>query len=219
MGLRPTHLGYAYQDLVTALRLVDLMLGHATTVIVDTKAFKGDLFDDITSEWSSGSRQRLQIKHTANEWELTSDSFTAKRRGLRLDAIVTSVDEDLRDHPGTSYRIVLRDTEPQEPDLTAVLMGVDPSADPARLCTACLAPGCGSTRRPCWQRTRGARPWPTSTRTCSAACATRWSSTSACPPARLTSAPRGQRSGRCSAEPPRSSARGAHRTGTGRRRT
>jgi hypothetical protein len=130
MGLRPTHLGYAYQDLLTALRLVDLMLGRATTVIVDTKAFKGDLFDDVTSEWGFGDRQRLQIKHTANERQLTSDSFMGDRRGLQLDEIVTSIDKDLRDHPGTSYRIVLRDTEPQEPDLTAVLMRVAPSTDP-----------------------------------------------------------------------------------------
>jgi hypothetical protein len=90
MGLRPTHLGYAYQDLLTALRLVDLMLGRATTVIVDTKAFKGDRFDDVTSVWATGGRQRLQIKHTAHERELTSASFTGDRRGLQLDEIVTS---------------------------------------------------------------------------------------------------------------------------------
>jgi len=130
MGLRPTHLGYAYQDLLTALCLVDLMLGQATTVVVDTKAFKGDLFDDVTSERGSGGRQRLQIKHTTHERQLTSGSFTGDRRGLQLDEIITSIDKDLHDHPGTSYRIVLRDKEPQEPDLTAVLMPVDPGADP-----------------------------------------------------------------------------------------
>src|SRR3954451_15132464 len=130
MGLRPTHLGYAYQDLLTALCLVDLMLGQATTVVVDTKAFKGDLFDDVTLEGGSGGRQRLQIKHTTHERQLTSGSFTGDRRGLQLDEIVTSIDKDLQDHPGTSYRIVLRDKEPQEPDLTAVLMPVDPGADP-----------------------------------------------------------------------------------------
>src|SRR4051812_43839061 len=130
MGLRPTHLGYAYQDLLTALRLVDLMLGRATTVIVDTKAFKGDRFDDVTSVWAAGGRQRLQIKHTAHERDLTSDSFTGDRRGLQLDGIVSSIDEDLGDYPGTSYRIVLRDRQPQEPDLRTVLMQVDPSTDP-----------------------------------------------------------------------------------------
>jgi hypothetical protein len=136
MGLRPTHLGYAYQDLLTALRLVDLMLGRATTVIVDTKAFKGDRFDDVTSVWATGGRQRLQIKHTAHERELTSASFTGDRRGLQLDEIVTSIDKDLRDHPGTSYRIVLRDREPQEPDLSTVLMPSTPAQTQARCCTA-----------------------------------------------------------------------------------
>jgi hypothetical protein len=137
MGLRPTHLGYAYRDLLTALRLIDLMIGQATKVIVDTKAFKGDLFDDVTSLWAAGGRERLQIKHTAHERELTSDSFTADRRCLQLDEIVTSIDKDLQDNPASSYWIVLRDTEPQEPDLTAVLIRVDPSADPGPvLCTA-----------------------------------------------------------------------------------
>ena len=130
MGLRPTHLGYAYQDLLTALALVDLMLGLATAVVVDTKAFKGDLFDDITSELSTSGRRRLQIKHSADPPTLTADSFTTSRRGLHLTAIIASVGEDLRDHPGTSYRVVLRDMEPQEPDLSAVLTPVEASADP-----------------------------------------------------------------------------------------
>jgi hypothetical protein len=54
-GLRPTHLGYAYQDLLTAFSLVDLMLGRTMKVSVDTKAFTDDLFDDVTSEFNGGS--------------------------------------------------------------------------------------------------------------------------------------------------------------------
>jgi hypothetical protein len=80
MGLRPTHLGYAYQDLLTALHLLDLVLARATTVIVDTKAFKGDRFDDVTTVWATGGRQRIQIKHTAYERELTTDSRRARLR-------------------------------------------------------------------------------------------------------------------------------------------
>ena len=130
MGLRPTHLGYGYQDLLTAIRLVDVVLGRATTVVVDTKMFKGDLFDDLTSTWRGGGRERLQIKHTAEERELTLDSFTGDRRGLRLNKVLNSINEDLRGHTDTSYRLVLRDMPPNEPDLTTVLVPVDPSRDP-----------------------------------------------------------------------------------------
>lgn len=42
MGPRPTHLGHAYQDLPTALRLVDLAVGRVNSVLVDTKMFTGD---------------------------------------------------------------------------------------------------------------------------------------------------------------------------------
>jgi hypothetical protein len=130
MGLRPTHLGYGYQDLLTAIRLVDVVLGRAMTVVVDTKLFKGNLFDDLTSTWRTGSRERLQIKHTADERELTLDSFTGDRRGLRLDKVIASIDQDLRDHAGVSFRLVLRDQKPNDPDLISVLVPLDASADP-----------------------------------------------------------------------------------------
>ncbi|MEV4158618.1 hypothetical protein [Nonomuraea dietziae] len=42
MGLRPTHLGYAYQDLLTALSLVNLAVRRANSVLVDRKMFTGD---------------------------------------------------------------------------------------------------------------------------------------------------------------------------------
>ncbi|MCH6165155.1 AAA family ATPase [Pseudonocardia alaniniphila] len=99
-------------------------------MVVDTKLFKGDLFDDLTSTWRSGSRERLQIKHTADERELTLDSFTADRRGLRLDKVLISINEDLRDHTDTSYRLVLRDMPPNQADLATVLVPVDPGRDP-----------------------------------------------------------------------------------------
>ncbi len=40
MNLRATHYGYTYQDLLTAVALVDLMLGTATGITVDTKGFE-----------------------------------------------------------------------------------------------------------------------------------------------------------------------------------
>jgi hypothetical protein len=130
MGLRPTHVGYAYQDLLTALRLVDLAVGRAKSVLVDTKMFTGDRFDDITCEWDTGSRERLQIKHTDLDRALSVDSFTKDGRGLRLDLLFTSIDSDLTPAPGTSHRLVVRDTEPEDPDLTRVLRPVSASTDP-----------------------------------------------------------------------------------------
>lgn len=83
MNLRATHLGYAYQDLLTAIRLVDVALGRAETVVVDAKEFDGDRFDDVTTTWSGGRRERIQIKHTDDERPLSIGSFTTDRRGLR----------------------------------------------------------------------------------------------------------------------------------------
>ena len=48
MNLRPTHHGYAYQDVLTGNAFVDLLLGVAVSVKVDLKDFDGDRFDDIT---------------------------------------------------------------------------------------------------------------------------------------------------------------------------
>ncbi|MBT1094207.1 ATP-binding protein [Streptomyces sp. Tu102] len=130
MGLRPTHLGYAYQDLLTALRLVDLAAGLARSVVVDTKMFPGDRFDDITCEWSAGSRDRLQIKHTDHKRALSAESFTKDTRGLRLDLLFACVERGLAAHPGTLHRLVVRDTQPDDPELTRVLGPLSAGTDP-----------------------------------------------------------------------------------------
>lgn len=130
MGLRPTHLGYAYQDLLTALRLVDLAVGRARSVTVDTKMFAGDRFDDITCEWATGSRERLQIKHTDHDRALSAESFIKDSRSLRLDLLFSSIDRDLISQPATSHRLVVRDAEPDEPDLMRVLQPVSSGIDP-----------------------------------------------------------------------------------------
>ncbi|MGW7580931.1 AAA family ATPase [Kitasatospora sp. NPDC054768] len=155
MGLRPTHLGYAYQDLLTAITLVDVVLGRATSVIVDTKVFRGDRFDDVTSTWRSGGRQRLQIKHTGHDRELTAKSFTSDHRGLRLDLLIAALDQDVRRSPDTTYRIALRDTDPKDPVLTSALRPVRTSDDPGP-----AVPGLHSTRyRFDAQALRAAEPW------------------------------------------------------------
>jgi hypothetical protein len=130
MSLRPTHLGYAYQDLLTAIRLVDVALGRALKVTVDTKLFGEDRFDDITTEWRSGSRDRVQIKHTSSDRALATETFTGDGRNLRLDLLVASICRDHQQHPTTQYRLVLRDAEPQDESLTEVLKPVDSALDP-----------------------------------------------------------------------------------------
>lgn len=84
MNLRLTHQGYAYQDLVTGIALVDLMLGTAVRVTVDTKGFPGDRFDDLSITYISGSRVRIQIKHTTQDRELVKATFSADGRNLKL---------------------------------------------------------------------------------------------------------------------------------------
>jgi hypothetical protein len=129
VNLRAPHYGYAYQDLVTGIALVDLVLGVADRVTVDEKEFSGDRFDDLTIEYRSGRRTRIQIKHTSEDRELAKKSFSADGRGLRIDLLFRSLLDDLDQHPGTTYRLVVRDGDPDD-DLAKVLKPADPEQDP-----------------------------------------------------------------------------------------
>ncbi|KAA8880384.1 ATP-binding protein [Nocardia colli] len=129
MNLRVTHQGYAYQDLITGIALVDLMLGTSVAVTVDTKGFDGDRFDDLNVVYRAGRRVRIQIKHTAQDRELSKDTFSADRRSLKLDKLFDSLLHDLAQEPGTTYRVVVRDNSPDR-DLAEVLKAVDPVDDP-----------------------------------------------------------------------------------------
>jgi len=129
MNLRATHYGYAYQDLITGIALVDLILGTAVSITVDTKGFPGDRFDDLTIIYSTGQRVRIQIKHTALNRELSKDSFSGDGRSLRLDLLYNALLSDLREHPGTAYRLIVRDGNP-DGDLSAVLKPVNAINDP-----------------------------------------------------------------------------------------
>jgi hypothetical protein len=100
MNLRATHHGYAYQDLITGIALVDLMLGTADTVTVDTKGFTGDRFDDLTIAYRTGRRVRIQIKHTSQDRGLSKESFSADGRSLRLDLLFRALLSDLDQYPG-----------------------------------------------------------------------------------------------------------------------
>jgi hypothetical protein len=129
MNLRATHHGYAYQDLITGIALVDLVLGTAESFTVDTKGFKGDRFDDLTIGYRTGQRVRIQIKHTTQERELSKDSFSADGRSLRLDLLFKVLLSDLGQHPGTEYRVVVRDSNPDE-QLAEVLKQTSATNDP-----------------------------------------------------------------------------------------
>ena len=133
-GLNPAHRGYEYQDLMTACRLVDVVLGEKQTVLVDEKLFTGDRFDDLTTSDHRG-RERTQFKHTdADDRALTLATFTGDRRDLRLDRLVLAAAADMAG-PGAgsaeaTYRIVLRDAHPTDKRLTAVLRAADPDPGP-----------------------------------------------------------------------------------------
>ena len=143
-SLDAAHRGYAYQDLLVACKLVDVLLGTVVEISVDKKLFPTDLFDDLTTVDAAGRRERSQIKHTDNGGRaLSVATFTRNDRRLRLDSVIASVLAD-RDGPGLaasghSYRIVLRDAAPTDPRLASVL--VPASNDPGS-----FVPGMRSVR-------------------------------------------------------------------------
>lgn len=135
MALTAAHRGYEYQDLLSAARLVDVMLGSLVEVRVDEKLVPDDRFDDLTTVDKQGHRQRIQIKHTDNpDRPLTLATFTGDARSLRLDRVVAAALAD-RVGPGVtarelSFRIVLRDAAPSDPNLAAALSPANPDPGP-----------------------------------------------------------------------------------------
>ena len=134
-SLQAAHRGYEYQDLLTATRLVDLVLGTITAACVDVKQVSDDRFDDLTVITVDGVRERTQFKHTDNDDKpLTVETFTTDARGLRLDRLVAAAIAD-RDGPGGSaadlvFRLVLRDTRPVDETLSAFLLPASPDPGP-----------------------------------------------------------------------------------------
>lgn len=129
MNLRATHYGYAYQDLITGIALVDLMLGTAVNVSVDTKGVPDDRFDDLNITYRAGQRVRIQIKHTTQDRELAKATFSADGRSLKLNKLLDSLLGDLAGDPETTYRVIVRDGGPDD-DLGKVLKPVEPPDDP-----------------------------------------------------------------------------------------
>ena len=144
MALTSAHKGYEYQDLLVAIRLVDVMLGSITTIYVDEKLVQHDRFDDLTTVDETGCRERIQIKYTDKvDRALTLATFTGDARGLRLDRLMATALAD-RDGPGAGardfvFRIVLRDGLPTDERLLTVLQPANPDSGP-------FVPGMNSVR-------------------------------------------------------------------------
>ena len=130
-SLTAAHVGYEYQDLLTAIRLVDVALGTVLDVHVDEKLVDHDRFDDLTTIDVEGSRVRSQFKHTENEDRpLTLATFTNDGRGLRLDRLIACM---LADRVGagsealsSTFRVVLRDQPPDDSRLIGLLIPASP---------------------------------------------------------------------------------------------
>ncbi|WP_194918188.1 ATP-binding protein [Catenulispora rubra] len=134
-SLQAAHRGYDYQDLLCATRLVDSLLGAISDVWVDKKLVPADRFDDLTVVTADRRRQRTQFKHSDNDDRpLTVETFTNDKRELRLDRLVAAAVAD-RDGPGagaavSEFRVVLRDSEPNDQALLDVLVVADPDPGP-----------------------------------------------------------------------------------------
>ena len=135
MALAPAHRGYEYQDLLVAMRLIDVMLGTIVEIDVDEKLVPDDRFDDLTTVDETGFRERTQVKHTDNtDQALTLATFTNDARRLRLDHVISAAIAD-RDRPGSqareiSFRIIMRDIPPSDPRLCAALRPANPDPGP-----------------------------------------------------------------------------------------
>ncbi len=135
MALQAAHRGYEYQDLLSAARLVDLLLGEAVSVHVDKKLVDDDRFDDLTILDATGGRERVQFKHKDNDGlPLTLATFTNDSRSLALDRLVGAAVAD-REGPGREaprhlFRVVLRDARPMDPVLLVMLRPAKPDSGP-----------------------------------------------------------------------------------------
>ena len=82
-----------------------------------------------------GSRERIQFKNTDSDSKpLMVETFTSDKRDLRLDRLVASAVAD-REGPGRTataftYRVVLRDSHPEDIALVGVLLPANPDPGP-----------------------------------------------------------------------------------------
>jgi len=117
--------GYHYQDLLTALLAVDVLLGTTSRLHVETSWQPADLFDDVTTYHISGVVRRIQLKHFENLIPFPSQSLTSDRRGMRLDKIVQSILESRSSYEGDpndlEFRIITDSLDPEDGRLLSFL--------------------------------------------------------------------------------------------------
>ena len=101
-NLDAAHRGYAYQDLLVACKLADVLLGTIMEVSVDERLVPADRFDDLTTLDAAAFRERIQIKHTDKaDQALSLAAFTRDDRRLQLRNVIASV-LAARDGPGAT---------------------------------------------------------------------------------------------------------------------
>jgi hypothetical protein len=130
--LAPAHRGYEYQDILSACRLVDVILSSVTNIICDVYLVEDDRFDDLTATYLDGSRERTQFKHSEDSAQpLTTNHFTSdNKRNLKLDRLFAAMLAD-RNQSGnnTEYRLVIRNYGPDS-ELNEFLDSCQQSSDP-----------------------------------------------------------------------------------------
>lgn len=127
-NLTAAHRGYEYQDLMSACRLVDLVLGHLREVLIEERLVAGDRFDDLTTVDSRGFSERIQIKHADdNDRRLAVSTFANDSRRLRLDHLFASIlahrptAQEEREESEMIFRVVLRDGPPIDDHISPIL--------------------------------------------------------------------------------------------------
>jgi len=90
-NLRHTFKGYLYQDLVSALKIAETLLGRADRVVLDTKLHQFDVFDDV-SVWTGNRRVRRQVKHASDAARMfEAADLRTHQSNTRVDVLCRSV--------------------------------------------------------------------------------------------------------------------------------
>ncbi|HKI32085.1 MAG TPA: ATP-binding protein [Gemmataceae bacterium] len=118
--LADAHHGYAYQDAATAFVFLWALYEGADGVVADSKAYPGDLFDDITIR-IDGRVLRRQYKWAADAATTFSEEhLRTTKSDLRIDHLVRAF--HLADgHPADEYRICATWKSPTDPAVTQLL--------------------------------------------------------------------------------------------------
>ncbi|MEV7827077.1 AAA family ATPase [Microbacterium enclense] len=113
--LTAAHRGYAYQDLIAAFSLLEVLTGRLALAQVEVMLTEGDRFDDVKKWDGAGRYTGVQVKHSTTDRELTIEAFSTDARRLRLDKLVAAIleaREALDANTQCSFQIVSTDGRP-----------------------------------------------------------------------------------------------------------